>query len=237
MAARDSDVGYDQLHHFIASGVWDAAPLEKALLVEADRMVGGVGAWLIVDDTALQKKGAYSGLLIQVTAPAGPSSGSEHAWSTRGGGAVATPEHLPGRCRSGVPCRKSREAPQIQQRRPPLKRRWPVRIGKRSVGGGKPKAGSRQGIYGTGSRSENERGDEIDAREAPGSKASQESRAVASLKGARITVHTVEAGLLHGDRPRTINGVRRRQIDAKGPPRSRHPALSWQSGCRSASRA
>ncbi|MCQ4189565.1 IS701 family transposase [Methylocystis sp. NLS-7] len=60
MAARDGDVGYDQLHHFIASGVWDAAPIEKALLVEADRMVGGADAWLIVDDTALPKKGAYS---------------------------------------------------------------------------------------------------------------------------------------------------------------------------------
>lgn len=30
MAARDGGVGYDQLHHFIAGGVWDAAPLEKA---------------------------------------------------------------------------------------------------------------------------------------------------------------------------------------------------------------
>jgi SRSO17 transposase len=60
MAARNGDVGYDQLHHFIASGVWDAAPLEKALLAEADRMVGGADAWLIVDDTALPKKGANS---------------------------------------------------------------------------------------------------------------------------------------------------------------------------------
>ena len=60
MAARDSEIGYDQLHHFIASGVWDAAPLEKALLVEADRMVGGGDAWLIVDDTALPKKGEHS---------------------------------------------------------------------------------------------------------------------------------------------------------------------------------
>ncbi len=60
MAARDGDVGYDQLHHFIASGVWDASPLEKALLAEADRMVGGSDAWLIVDDTALPKKGAHS---------------------------------------------------------------------------------------------------------------------------------------------------------------------------------
>ena len=60
MAARDGEVGYDQLHHFIASGVWDAVPLEKALLAEADRMVGGADAWLIVDDTALPKKGEHS---------------------------------------------------------------------------------------------------------------------------------------------------------------------------------
>jgi SRSO17 transposase len=60
MAARDGDVGCDQLHHFIASGVWDAAPLEKALLIEADKMVGGADAWLIIDDTALPKKGAHS---------------------------------------------------------------------------------------------------------------------------------------------------------------------------------
>jgi len=60
MAARDGEVGYDQLHHFIASGVWDAAPLDRALLTEADRMVGGADAWLIVDDTALPKKGEHS---------------------------------------------------------------------------------------------------------------------------------------------------------------------------------
>ena len=60
MAARDGEVGYDQLHHFIASGVWDAAPLDKALLTEADRMVAGADAWLIVDDTALPKKGEHS---------------------------------------------------------------------------------------------------------------------------------------------------------------------------------
>jgi SRSO17 transposase len=60
IAARDGEVGYDQLHHFIASSVWDMAPLEKALLGEADRMVGGEDAWLIVDDTALPKKGEHS---------------------------------------------------------------------------------------------------------------------------------------------------------------------------------
>ena len=42
------------------AGAWDTAPLEKALLAEADRMVGGADAWLIVDDTALPKKGEHS---------------------------------------------------------------------------------------------------------------------------------------------------------------------------------
>lgn len=60
MAALDSAVSYDQLHHFIGSGVWDAAPLEAVLLAEADKMVGGENAWLIVDDTALPKKGRHS---------------------------------------------------------------------------------------------------------------------------------------------------------------------------------
>ena len=60
MAARAGNVSYDQLHHFVASGVWDTAPLEAVLLAEADRMVGGGDAWLIVDDTALPKKGRHS---------------------------------------------------------------------------------------------------------------------------------------------------------------------------------
>jgi SRSO17 transposase len=60
MAARDDAVSYDQLHHFVTSSVWDAAPLETALLVEADKQVGGDDAWLIVDDTALPKKGRSS---------------------------------------------------------------------------------------------------------------------------------------------------------------------------------
>lgn len=60
MAARDSGVSYDQLHHFIGSGVWDAAPLEAVLVAEADKLVGGDNAWLIIDDTALPKKGWHS---------------------------------------------------------------------------------------------------------------------------------------------------------------------------------
>src|SRR5258707_5923466 len=51
---------YDQLHHFIAAGVWDAAPVEAELLVQADRLVGGSDAVLVIDDTALPKKGTHS---------------------------------------------------------------------------------------------------------------------------------------------------------------------------------
>ena len=47
MAARLSPGDYDQLHHFIADGVWDAAPLESELLLQADRLVGGKDAVLV----------------------------------------------------------------------------------------------------------------------------------------------------------------------------------------------
>jgi SRSO17 transposase len=60
MAARLAPGDYDQLHHFIADGVWDAAPLETELLVQADRLVGGKDAVQVIDDTAMPKKGDRS---------------------------------------------------------------------------------------------------------------------------------------------------------------------------------
>ena len=45
---------------FVAAGVWDSAPLEAELLIQADRLVGGEGAVLVIDDTALPKKGNHS---------------------------------------------------------------------------------------------------------------------------------------------------------------------------------
>jgi SRSO17 transposase len=60
MAARTDTVSYDQLHHFIGSSIWDAAPLEAVLVAEADKLVGGNNSWLIIDDTALPKKGSHS---------------------------------------------------------------------------------------------------------------------------------------------------------------------------------
>jgi SRSO17 transposase len=60
MAARADGLGYDRLHHFIAAGAWDERPLAKALAVEADRLVGGKTAFLVIDDTAMPKKGTHS---------------------------------------------------------------------------------------------------------------------------------------------------------------------------------
>ena len=60
MAARLAPGDYDQLHHFVAAGVWDAAPLETELLVQADKLVGGSDAVMVIDDTAVPKKGKHS---------------------------------------------------------------------------------------------------------------------------------------------------------------------------------
>ncbi|WP_424753587.1 IS701 family transposase [Methylobacterium sp.] len=60
MAARLGLSGHDQLQHFIASPAWDDAPLWRELGRQADRLVGGSDACLVIDDTALPKKGTLS---------------------------------------------------------------------------------------------------------------------------------------------------------------------------------
>src|SRR5215203_2233530 len=60
IAARLAPADYDPLHHFIAVGPWDDGPLEAELLAQADRLVGGPDAILVIDDTALPKKGQLS---------------------------------------------------------------------------------------------------------------------------------------------------------------------------------
>src|SRR5215217_3701934 len=52
--------GHDQLQHFIASPAWNDGPLWTVLAHEADRLIGGADAVLVVDDTALPKKGTLS---------------------------------------------------------------------------------------------------------------------------------------------------------------------------------
>src|SRR5262249_26616986 len=60
MAERFAPGDYDQLHHFVAAGVWNVAPLETELLIQADQLVGGSDAVLVTDDTAMPKKGKHS---------------------------------------------------------------------------------------------------------------------------------------------------------------------------------
>jgi hypothetical protein len=45
MAARDDEVGYDQLHRRPTFGI---APLERTPLAETDRLDGGANAWMTV---------------------------------------------------------------------------------------------------------------------------------------------------------------------------------------------
>ena len=60
MATRLGLSGHDQLQHFIASSAWNDEPLWAELAREADRLVGGEKASLVIDDTALPKKGTLS---------------------------------------------------------------------------------------------------------------------------------------------------------------------------------
>ena len=60
MAACLGLSGHDQLQHFIASPAWNDAPLWQVLAVQADRLVEGSRAALVINDTALPKKGTLS---------------------------------------------------------------------------------------------------------------------------------------------------------------------------------
>jgi SRSO17 transposase len=56
VAASDKE----QIHNFVAGSRWNTAPLEGELARAADALVGGDEAHLIIDDTALVKKGERS---------------------------------------------------------------------------------------------------------------------------------------------------------------------------------
>src|SRR3954452_3571234 len=60
IASPTPGADYDQLHHFVGGGVWDEAALERALIVQADRLVGSAEALLVIDATALPKKCKHS---------------------------------------------------------------------------------------------------------------------------------------------------------------------------------
>jgi SRSO17 transposase len=78
MAERLGLSTHDRLHHFISSAAWDAAPLEAELLVKADALVGGPNAYLVIDDTALPKKGTRSvGVAPQYASALGKKANSD----------------------------------------------------------------------------------------------------------------------------------------------------------------
>ena len=60
MAARVVPGEVQQLHHVVSTSPWATVPLEDELVKAADRLVGGPGAVLVVDDTALVKQGKPS---------------------------------------------------------------------------------------------------------------------------------------------------------------------------------
>ena len=60
MAERLGLGGHDQLQHFVASTAWSDAPLWTVLAQKADQLVGGASGYLVIDDTALPKKGMLS---------------------------------------------------------------------------------------------------------------------------------------------------------------------------------
>ena len=120
MAARLAPGDYDQLHHFIADGVWDAAPLESELLIQANRLVGGKDAVLVIDDTALPKKGDRSvGVAAQYAPPLGKNGQLPHigiadacAGRSAGNGGIASlpSRELDERCGAFEACRCSGRA-------------------------------------------------------------------------------------------------------------------------------
>src|SRR5260370_27773425 len=78
MAERLAPGDYDQLHHFVAAGVWDASPLETELLVQANEVVGGSDAVLVIDDSAMPKKGTPSvGVAAQYASALGKTANGQ----------------------------------------------------------------------------------------------------------------------------------------------------------------
>src|SRR4051794_10873120 len=97
MAASLGLPGHDQLQHFIASPAWDDGPLWRVLAEEANRLVGGPQAALVIDDTALPKKGTLSvGVARRYCGPLGKRANCQALVSlTLAGPDVPFPAGLP----------------------------------------------------------------------------------------------------------------------------------------------
>lgn len=138
MAERLGLPPHDGLHHFVAVGGWDVGPLEAELMRQADRLVGGPDAWLVVDDTALPKKGRHSaGVAPQYASALGKNANCQTLVSlTLAGGEVPVPVALrlflpeswtgdPTRLdKAGIPMGGAPRGPSRRWRWPRLTARW-----------------------------------------------------------------------------------------------------------------
>jgi SRSO17 transposase len=129
IATRLGLPGHDQLHHFVSSAAWDDSPLWRVLAEKADSLLGGDDAVLVVDDTALPKKGTASvGVTGQYCGALGKQANCQCLVSlTLARGEVPVPVGLrlflpsvwtedPARCaKAGVP-----EATRIAQTKPEI---------------------------------------------------------------------------------------------------------------------
>lgn len=60
IAERLAPGEHDQINHFVNQSRWETEPLGRLLVGKADALLGGEEAFLIIDDTALVKKGRAS---------------------------------------------------------------------------------------------------------------------------------------------------------------------------------
>jgi SRSO17 transposase len=60
LSARVAPEYGEQIHNFVATSPWPTEPVEEVLCRKADEMLGGDDSFLVVDDTALPKKGTHS---------------------------------------------------------------------------------------------------------------------------------------------------------------------------------
>lgn len=60
VASRVAPGHEQELRHFVSESPWESEPIEQLLWDKADAMLGGQDAFLIIDDTALPKKGDES---------------------------------------------------------------------------------------------------------------------------------------------------------------------------------
>ena len=119
IAARLGLRGHDQLHHFVSSAAWDDAPLWRVLAEQADDLVGGPDAVLVIDDTGVPKKGTPSvGVAAQYCGELGKQANCQSLVSlTLARGEVP----VPGVC--GCFCQRSGPTIRPDARRPGSPRR------------------------------------------------------------------------------------------------------------------